>query len=107
MWDIALSVEKAMKPFRLRVIDRSGNISYLVRRREKTQIRYFTAGESPLPLSNLVGNEAAELRFELEDAMDDSSAFKALSERLERQWKKLPEMMPQVEVIPCGLLANA
>ena len=88
-----------MKPFRLRVTDRSGNISYLVRRRDKTQIRYFTAGETPLALSNLVGNEAAELRFVLEDAMDDASAFKAVSDRLERQWKKNPEMMPQVEVI--------
>ena len=32
-----------MKQFRIRVTDRSGNISYLVRRRDKTQIRYFTA----------------------------------------------------------------
>jgi hypothetical protein len=88
-----------MKPFRIRVTDRSGNISYLVRRRDKTQIRYFTAGETPLALSNLVGNEAAELRFALEDAMDDASALKAVSDRLERQWTKNLEMMPQVELI--------
>jgi hypothetical protein len=35
-----------MKPFRIRVTNRSGNISYLVRRRDKTRIRYFTAGEA-------------------------------------------------------------
>jgi hypothetical protein len=87
-----------MKPFRIRLTDRSGNISYLVRRREN-EILYFTAGETPLALTNLVGNEAAELRFALEDAMDDSSAFKAVSDRLERQWEKHPEMMPQVEMI--------
>jgi hypothetical protein len=90
---------KAMKPFRIRVTDRSGNISYLVRRRDKTQIRYFTAGETPLALTNLVGNEAAELRFALEDATDDSSAFKAISDLLQRQWKRNPEMIPQLEVI--------
>jgi len=88
-----------MKQFRIRVTDRSGNISYLVRHRDKTQIRYFTAGETPLALTNLVGNEAAELRFALEDATDDSSAFKAVSDLLQRQWKKNPEMMPQLEVI--------
>jgi hypothetical protein len=37
-----------MKPFRIRATDRSGNISYLVRRRDKTRIRYFTAGEASL-----------------------------------------------------------
>jgi hypothetical protein len=68
-----------------------------------TQIRYFTAGETELPLSNLVGNEAAELRFELEDATEDSSALKAVTDRLDRQWKKHPAMMPQVEALPCGL----
>ena len=88
-----------MKPFRIRVTDRTGNISYLVRRRDKMQIRYFTAGETPLALSSLVGNEAAELRFALEDAMDETSTLKALSDRLERQWSKTPEMMPQVEVV--------
>src|SRR5262245_55287855 len=41
---------RAMKPFRIRVTDRTGNISYLVRRPDKTQIRYFTAGETPLAL---------------------------------------------------------
>jgi len=88
-----------MKPFRIRITDRTGNISYLVRRRDKRQIRYFTAGETPLTLSGLVGNEAAELRFALEDAMDETSALKAVSDRLERQWLKTPEMMPQLEVI--------
>ena len=88
-----------MKPFRIRLTDRTGNISYLVRRRDKRQIRYFTAGETPLTLSSLVGNEAAELRFALEDAMDETSALKAVSDRLERQWTKNPEMMPQVEAI--------
>ena len=88
-----------MKQFRIRVTDRSGNISYLVRHGDKTQIRYFTAGETPLALTNLVGNEAAELRFALEDATDDSSAFKAVSDLLQRKWKKNPEMMPQLEVI--------
>ena len=88
-----------MKQFRIRVTDRSGNISYLVRQRDKTQIRYFTAGETLLALTNLVGNEAAELRFALEDATDDSSAFKAVSDLLQRKWKKNPEMMPQLEVI--------
>jgi hypothetical protein len=62
-------------------------------------VRYFTAGETPLTLSSLVGNEAAELRFALEDAMDETSALKAVSDRLERQWLKTPEMMPQLEVI--------
>jgi len=91
--------KKAMKPFRIRLIDRGGNMSYLVRRRDETQILYFNAGETALTLSHLVGNEAAELRFALEDAMDDSSALKAVSDRLERQWQKHPEMMPQAEVI--------
>jgi hypothetical protein len=99
VWLSAPSGRKAMKPFRIRLTDRSGNMSYLVRRHDKIQIDYFSANETPLSLSNLVGNEAAELRFALEDAIDDSSASRALSDRLERQWKNHPAMMPQVEVI--------
>jgi hypothetical protein len=56
-----------MTPFRIRIASGGGGRCYIVRAANGA-VTYMSAQETPLALSHLVGNEAAELRFQLEDA---------------------------------------
>lgn len=64
------------KNYRIRVTDSLGNLSYLVR--ESGKVTYMSGSEMPLALSNLVDSRAAELRFELIDALNGTAALTAL-----------------------------
>jgi hypothetical protein len=57
---------------RLKITDNLNNISYITISNHK--VAYFGATEIPLALSNLAGNQAAELRFALEDAASAGGA---------------------------------
>jgi len=63
------------KDFRLKLVDTLGNTSYIARRGDR--VSYVSGSETPLALSNAAGNNAAALRFELEDAFDAAEALKA------------------------------
>ena len=61
--------------YRIRVTDAMGNKSYVVR--NGGRVLYYSAGETPLALSNISQN-AAELRFALQDAIGVGQAAEAL-----------------------------
>ena len=63
-----------MIPYRIRIMSGGGGRCYIVRAVNGV-VSYMSASETPLALSNLVGNEAAELRFKLEDARDGKAAL--------------------------------
>jgi hypothetical protein len=67
--------------FRLRITDTLGNRTYIIND-EKYGVSYISASETPLALSNLLGREAAETRFALEDAADAAAASKVLAKVL-------------------------
>lgn len=64
--------------YRLRVERWPDYKSYIVREPGRRQVWYRSSSEGNLPLSALVDDAAAELRFKLEDAMDGSDAAKAV-----------------------------
>lgn len=64
------------KNYRIKVKDFNGNLTYLVRKEGK--VSYYSKSEVPLALSNLASDNAAELRFKLEDAYDGSRAVVAV-----------------------------
>jgi hypothetical protein len=57
------------------------------------------ANETSLAFSNLIHNEAAETRFQLEDAFDGKGAAEALKLVLYRQYRNNPKICPSVEVL--------
>ena len=66
-------------------------------------VSYKSASETPLALSHLVGNEAAELRFKLEDARDGKAALDCLHKVLViAQWVGSPTMQTKVELFSGG-----
>jgi hypothetical protein len=83
--------------FRIRITDHIGNMSYLVRRAGNIDISYISAEEVPLAMSKAFGNQAAEVRFELEDAEHGADAVKVIRQVLANKWMKNPEMLPTIE----------
>ena len=85
-------------PFRIRISSGGGGRCYIVRAANGV-VTYMSAQEMPLALSHLVGNEAAELRFQLEDAKDGEAALACLVKVLTAQWASKPTMQPKPELI--------
>jgi hypothetical protein len=75
-----------------------GGRCYIVRAASGV-VTYMSAQETPLALSHLVGNEAAELRFQLEDAKDGEAALACLVKVLTAHWASKPTMQPKPELI--------
>jgi hypothetical protein len=75
-----------------------GGRCYIVRAANGA-VTYMSAQETPLALSHLVGNEAAELRFLLEDAKDGEAALACLVKVLTAHWASKPTMQPKPELI--------
>jgi hypothetical protein len=73
------------KQFRIKVTAYSNVVTYLTRD-ERGNVSYINGSETPLALSNLVGKEAAELRFALVDAPKPGVALLALNRVLDRLW---------------------
>ena len=86
-----------MTPFRIRITSGGGRC-YIVRAANGV-VTYMSAQETPLALSHLVGNEAAELRFKLEDAKDGEAALACLVKVLTAKWAGNPTMRPKSELI--------
>jgi hypothetical protein len=87
---------KKPENYRIR-IDRERSKTYIVRRDGK--VWYMSGDETVLALSNLVIDDAAALRFALEDAKDGAEAAKAVRTTLANQWKNNMAMMPQVVLL--------
>jgi hypothetical protein len=87
-----------MTPFRIRIASGGGGRCYIVRAANGV-VTYMSAQETPLALFNLVGNEAAELRFKLEDAKDGEAALACLVKVLTAHWAGNPAMQPKPELI--------
>ena len=87
-----------MTPFRIRITSGGGGRCYIVRAASGV-VTYMSAQETPLALSHLVGNEAAELRFQLEDAKDGEAALACLVKVLTAHWASKPTMQPKPELI--------
>jgi hypothetical protein len=85
------------KKFRIRITDHIGNVSYLVRRAGNIDISYISAEEVPLKLSNAFGNQAAEVRFALEDSEHSADAAKVVRKALADKWIRNPELQPIIE----------
>ena len=83
--------------FRIRITDHIGNMSYLVRRAANLDINYISAEEVPLPLSNIFGYQAAEVRFALEDSEHSADAVNVVRKVLANKWIKNPDLQPIVD----------
>jgi hypothetical protein len=53
--------------------------------RKGKNVLYYSMNETPLALSNLVGNDAAELRFALEDALCGTVAANKVRDVLKKR----------------------
>lgn len=87
------------KDYRLRIVDRNFNRDYITRR--DGAVSYFSGSQTPLTLYDLVRNDAAELRFALEDAADGNDAAIEVEIALDRHWKQrnFTFAQPRVEVL--------
>jgi len=83
--------------FRIRITDHIGNVSYLVRRAGDIDISYITAEEVPLAMSNAFGNQAAGVRFALEDSEHSADAVKVVRDALAVKWIRNPELQPIID----------
>jgi hypothetical protein len=83
--------------FRIRITDHVGNVSYLVRRAGNIDISYISAEEVPLKLSNAFGNQAAEVRFALEDSEHGAHAVNVVRKALADKWIRNPELQPIID----------
>ena len=83
--------------FRIRITDHLGNMSYLVRRAGSFDISYISAEEMPLKLSNAFGNQAAEVRFALEDSEHGAHAANVIRNALANKWIRNPELQPAID----------
>jgi hypothetical protein len=66
------------KSYRVRHEDSFGNRHYIVRYEGRSNVLYQSASEVPLALSNCFHNDAAEIRFALEDARDGVAAARII-----------------------------
>lgn len=91
-----------LAPYRLRIATQNGShhrpvYTYIVRQGDR--VCYMSGSETPLALSNLIHEDAAAVRFQLEDALCGSDAAQALRAVLAVQWQQNKPMMPKVEVL--------
>lgn len=84
--------------YRLKITDPSGNYATYLTRTE-SRVSYFNGSETPLALSNLILDNAAETRFALADALDGNAAAKVMRDVLAKQWARNLPMMPKVTVL--------
>jgi hypothetical protein len=84
-----MPTKKQSRPYRLRITEHGASVSYIVRR-PSGEVRYLSRSEMPLALSNLVQGEAAELRFQLEDALDGSAAARAVRVAWQKAFRRAP-----------------
>lgn len=71
--------------------------TYIVRKGDR--VSYIASDETPLALSNLILQRAAEVRFSLEDALNGDDAAKAVRAALAEQHKNNRPLLPVVEVL--------
>jgi hypothetical protein len=71
--------------------------TYIIRNKDG-RVSYISSDETPLALYSLIINDAARIRFRLEDALDGNDAAKELREALLRQYANNKPLMPIVEV---------
>lgn len=86
------------KPYRIRITNQvTSAVTYLTRRGD--WVEYVSGNETRLPLSNLVGDAATELRFALEDARTGAEAAQALRLLLNLQYQQNPQLRPTIQVL--------
>jgi hypothetical protein len=83
--------------FRIRITDHIGNVSYLVRRAGNIDISYISAEEVPLAMSRAFGNQAAEVRFALEDSEHSADAMNVVRKAFAVKCIRNPELHPIIE----------
>lgn len=92
-------MNKEQKTIRLRITKTDSKaISYIVRSRNGN-VSYMSGGRASLALSNLVGTDAAELTFGLEDARDEHEGARMVRDVLQKQFKNNALDCPIVEII--------
>jgi hypothetical protein len=94
---------KSPKPYRLRITRSaaSGSTSgatYFTRD-DKGRTFYFAGDETPLALSNLLGGDAAEMRFKLADAPTGNFAVDVLRHHFRGKYQHNPAAAPKVEEV--------
>jgi hypothetical protein len=83
--------------YRLRITQVPNHHTYLTR--VNGSVSYFNGSMTPLALSNLVDELAAETTFKLKDAPDGGRAAVALRDTLRTIWHGNPRSAPTVEVL--------
>ena len=91
-------MSKERTKFRVKITTR-GSSTYICRA-ENGKVWYMSGSQTPLALSNLVSNQAAELQFRLEDVVKPADAFKIVRECLKALWANNPNGCPVVELLP-------
>jgi hypothetical protein len=93
-----------MSIYRLRIV-RNGNTEpshTYIHRDNNGCVHYIAADETPLPLSNLLREHAAETRFRLIDVAGNNAelqAAKIVAGVLETIWRRNMKECPRVQVI--------
>ncbi len=80
--------------FRIKITDHLGNVSYIVRRND--HVWYMSGSQTPLALSNLMGDDAAETEFALLDAVTGEQARQFLLASLQLKWRNNKPDCPKV-----------
>jgi hypothetical protein len=86
-------------PFRVCITDPIFNSKTYIVRQPGPGLSYISSDGTPLALSNLLGDEATETRFKLEDASDALQAAQILRSTLTKQWARNPTKTPQVRAL--------
>ena len=85
------------KNFRLKIERHENPPTFIVRKDGK--VCYMSGSQTPLALSNLVQENAAELSFALEDCFDARQAREAVQTVLDRVWRNNIKMRPIVHIL--------
>lgn len=92
-----MSKKTTKQDYRLRVTTELKHHTYIVRKGDR--VSYISSDETPLALSNLIFQGAAEVRFALEDDTDGFVAARNLRTVLQALYKQAPDKAPKVEVL--------
>jgi hypothetical protein len=84
--------------YRLMIDSPTRGKSFIVRG-EGRQVHYVSDSETPLCLSNLLGHNAAQVRFALEDARTPAEARSVVENTLRKQWERNMPAKPTVRII--------
>lgn len=86
-------------PFRLKITEKYCGCHTYITRSERGTVHYMGSDETPLALSNLLLDEAAETRFRLEDCETAQQALAIMQEVCSHKWRNNPKMCPDVKLL--------